>query len=41
LSHEDPADRFIAATAKVYDLTLVTSDERLLELDGVKTFGGR
>jgi PIN domain nuclease of toxin-antitoxin system len=41
LSHEDPADRFIAATAKVYDLTLVTSDKRLLELDGVKTFGGR
>lgn len=41
LSHEDPADRFIAATAKVYDLTLVTSDERLLQLDGVKMFGRR
>lgn len=41
LSHEDPADRFIAATAKVYDLTLVTSDERLLRLDGIKTFGRR
>lgn len=29
LSHEDPADRFIAATAVVYDLTLVTAEERL------------
>ena len=30
LSHEDPADRFLAATARVYDLTLVTADARLL-----------
>ena len=30
LSHQDPADRFIAATAMVYDLTLVTADLRLL-----------
>ena len=30
LSHQDPADRFIAATAIVYDLTLITADERLL-----------
>lgn len=29
-THQDPADRFIAATALVYDLTLVTADERLL-----------
>lgn len=29
LSHEDPADRFIAATAMVYGLTLITADERL------------
>ncbi len=29
LTHEDPADLFIAATAVVYDLTLVTADERL------------
>ena len=28
--HEDPADRFIAATAAIYDLTLLTADERLL-----------
>ncbi len=30
LPHQDPADRFIAATAKVYCLTLVTADTRLL-----------
>lgn len=30
LSHEDPADRFLAATARVLGLTLVTADERLL-----------
>ncbi|MGQ0679502.1 MAG: PIN domain-containing protein [Actinomycetota bacterium] len=30
LLHKDPADRFIAATAKVLGLTLVTQDERLL-----------
>lgn len=29
-SHQDPADRFIAATARVHELTLVTADERLL-----------
>jgi PIN domain nuclease of toxin-antitoxin system len=29
VSHEDPADRFIAATARVHGLTLVTADHRL------------
>ena len=29
---QDPADRFIAATAQVLDLTLVTADQRLLGL---------
>ena len=29
--HEDPADRFLAATAKVLGLTLVTADKRLLQ----------
>ena len=33
LPHQDPADRFLAATAVVYDLTLVTADERLIESD--------
>jgi PIN domain nuclease of toxin-antitoxin system len=31
LPHSDPADRFLAASARVYELTLVTADERLLE----------
>lgn len=31
LPHQDPADRFIAATAVVYDLTLVTADGQILE----------
>jgi PIN domain nuclease of toxin-antitoxin system len=31
LPHEDPADRFIAATAAVYGLTLVTGDGRILD----------
>ncbi len=30
LAHEDPADRFLAATAQVLGLTLVTADARLL-----------
>lgn len=30
LEHDDPADRFLVATAKVLGLTLVTADERLL-----------
>lgn len=30
VSHEDLADRFIAASAVVHDLTLVTADRRLL-----------
>ncbi len=30
LAHQDPADRFLAATAAVYDLTLVTADDQLL-----------
>ena len=30
LPHGDPADRFLAATARGYGLTLVTGDEQLL-----------
>jgi PIN domain nuclease of toxin-antitoxin system len=37
LSHADPADRFLAATADVYGLTLVTSDRRLLAGTGYRT----
>jgi PIN domain nuclease of toxin-antitoxin system len=31
LPHQDPADRFLAATALVYDLVLVTADRRLFD----------
>ena len=41
LSTEDPADRFLAATAKVYDLTLVTADERLQTLREIKVLPNR
>ncbi|HWD09763.1 MAG TPA: type II toxin-antitoxin system VapC family toxin [Actinomycetota bacterium] len=37
LPHRDPADRFLAATAVVYELTLVTADARLIESPGVPT----
>lgn len=33
--HDDPADRLLAATALVYELVLVTADEKLLSLPGV------
>jgi PIN domain nuclease of toxin-antitoxin system len=35
LAHRDPADNFLVATAKVLQLTLVTSDERLCDAKGV------
>jgi PIN domain nuclease of toxin-antitoxin system len=37
LPHKDPGDRFIAATAVVYDLVLVTVDQELLQCPAVKT----
>ncbi|HKV25890.1 MAG TPA: type II toxin-antitoxin system VapC family toxin [Candidatus Acidoferrum sp.] len=39
--HNDPADRFIAATALVHDLTLVTADQRLLGLGPIRTMANR
>jgi PIN domain nuclease of toxin-antitoxin system len=41
LPHPDPADRFLAATAKVLGLTLVTADERLLGLGEIATLANR
>jgi PIN domain nuclease of toxin-antitoxin system len=41
LPHQDPADRFLAATAQVYDLTLVTDDARLLEGRGFARLANR
>lgn len=37
LPEQDPADRFLAATALVYDLTLVTADDGLLAARGIST----
>ena len=37
----DPADRFIAATAVVYDLTLVTADRRLLSSESYPVMPNR
>jgi PIN domain nuclease of toxin-antitoxin system len=39
--HHDPADRVLAATAEVLDLTLVTADERLLGLGTIRTMANR
>jgi PIN domain nuclease of toxin-antitoxin system len=41
LPHRDPADLFLAATAKVFDLTLVTADVRLLGVEGISTLANR
>ncbi len=41
LPHNDPADRFLAATAQVLGLTLVTADANLLGLGDISTFGNR
>ena len=40
LPHEDPADRFIVATALVYELTLVTADDTLLGARACPTLRG-
>ena len=37
LSHRDPVDQFLAATARIFDLTLVTADRRLLQESGFST----
>jgi PIN domain nuclease of toxin-antitoxin system len=37
LPHRDPADRFLAATAELMDLTLVTGDDNLLALGTIRT----
>ena len=37
LQSEDPADRWLVATARVYDLVLVTADEKILASKAVRT----
>ena len=39
--HGDPADHILAATAKVLDLTLVTADEHLIHLPGIRVLANR
>jgi PIN domain nuclease of toxin-antitoxin system len=41
LPHADPADRFLAATAKVLKLTLITADQKLLGLGEISTLANR
>jgi PIN domain nuclease of toxin-antitoxin system len=35
--HKDPADRIIVATARVYNLTLLTKDQKILDYPNVKS----
>lgn len=39
--HADPADHFLAATAKVFDLTLITADDHLLTLRDIRVLANR
>lgn len=41
LPQRDPADRFLAATAHVLDLTLITADASLLGLGEIATLANR
>jgi len=41
LPHQDPADRFLVATARVADLVLVTADERLIEAGACRVLANR
>ena len=41
LPHNDPADGFMAATAKVFGLTLVTADEQLAKLADIAVLSNR
>lgn len=35
MPHDDPADLFLAATAKAFDLTLITADRNLIRTNGI------
>ena len=41
VEYQDPADRFIVATAKVYGLALVTADARLLRCRDIDVLPNR
>lgn len=40
-AHRDHADQFLAATAKVFNLTLVTAGEHLLRLPGIRVLANQ
>lgn len=41
LDHRDPVDRFLAATARALELTLVTADARLIAGSGFEVLANR
>jgi PIN domain nuclease of toxin-antitoxin system len=41
LPHDDPADRFLVASARVFGLTLVTADRRLTRAPGISVLANR
>lgn len=41
LKHRDPVDRLLVATAKIFDLTLVTADRKLISVEGVSVLPNR
>lgn len=41
LAHRDPADRFLVATARVFDLTLVTADRQLAKCPHLRVLFNR
>jgi PIN domain nuclease of toxin-antitoxin system len=41
LPHDDPADRFLVAAARVFDLTLVTADKRLINAPGISVLANQ
>jgi PIN domain nuclease of toxin-antitoxin system len=41
IPHSDPSDRLIAASAKAFDLTLVTADEKLIAATGIQVMANR
>jgi PIN domain nuclease of toxin-antitoxin system len=41
IPHSDPADRLIAASARVFDLTLVTADAKLIGASGIEILANR
>jgi PIN domain nuclease of toxin-antitoxin system len=41
LSHRDPVDTFLVATARVFGLTLVTADARIIGAKGVSILANR